>query len=284
LDQEGLAAPGSGPPDRYAVIGNPVAHSRSPWIHALFAEQTRERIEYRALLSPLDGFAATVEAFRATGGRGANVTLPFKEEASVIAETLSKRARAAGAVNTLIFSDSGIHGDNTDGCGLVRDLNLNLEFHVTGRRILLLGAGGAARGVLLPLLEEAPASITVANRSVEKARQLLCLLPTGVSAAVFACGFGELAGKSFDLVINATSSGLAGESLPLPHHLYKAGSLAYDMVYGRDTAFMRQARDDGAARASDGLGMLVEQAAESFFLWRGVRPVTAAVLSALRPA
>lgn len=279
MDQEGL-----GPPDRYVVIGNPVAHSRSPWIHACFAEQTRESIEYRALLSPLNGFAATVEAFRATEGRGANVTLPFKEEAFAISNTLSERARAAGAVNTLVFSGAGIHGDNTDGCGLARDLKLNLGLPVTDRQVLLLGAGGAARGVLLPLLEEAPVAITIANRNVEKARQLSCLLPHGRSATIVACGYGELAGKSFDIVINATSAGLAGETLPLPRHLFNADSLAYDMVYGRDTAFLRQARDDGAARTSDGLGMLVEQAAESFFLWRGIRPETATVLSALRGA
>ncbi len=279
MDQEGLDLP-----DRYAVIGNPVAHSRSPWIHARFAVQTREPIAYAALLSPLDGFAATIESFRAAGGRGVNVTLPFKEEAFAIANTLSERARAARAVNTLTFSDSGIQGDNTDGCGLARDLKLNLDFPVAGRRILLLGAGGAARGVLLPLLEEVPAAITVANRSIEKARQLSRLLPRARSAEVFACGYGDLAGRAFDLVINATSAGLSGASLRLPPRLFSTGSLAYDMVYGRETEFLRLARDDGATRTSDGLGMLVEQAAESFYLWRGVRPVTAAVLSELRGA
>ena len=284
MDQAGLRPPGLRQPDRYAVIGNPVVHSRSPWIHARFAEQTHECVEYGALLSPLDGFAATVEAFRAAGGRGVNVTLPFKEEACAIAKTLSERARAAGAVNTLVFSNSGIHGDNTDGCGLTRDLKLNQGFPLAGRLILLLGAGGAARGVLLPLFEEAPAAITIANRSADKARLLSRLLPRGHSPAVHTCGYGELAGKSFDLVINATSAGLVGASLPLPPRLFNSGSLAYDMVYGRDTAFLRQAREDGAARTSDGLGMLVEQAAESFFLWRGVRPETDPVLSALRVA
>lgn len=270
--------------DRYAVIGNPVAHSRSPWIHARFAEQTRENIEYGALLSPLDGFAATVESFRASGGKGANVTLPFKEEAFALSSALSTRAQAAGAVNTLLFSASGINGDNTDGCGLIRDLVINLGFQVAGRRVLLLGAGGAARGVLLPLLEEGPAAITIANRKVDRARELAGRIGDAHRGAVTACGYGDLRGERFDLVINATSAGLSDAPLPLPPRLYSAGSLAYDMVYGRDTVFMRMASADGAARTSDGLGMLVEQAAESFFLWRRVRPMTATVLHALRAA
>ncbi|MBS0335755.1 MAG: shikimate dehydrogenase [Proteobacteria bacterium] len=264
-------------PDRYAVIGNPVAHSKSPWIHARFAVQTGQDIVYQPLLAPKDGFAATVEAFRAAGGRGANVTLPFKEEACAISTRLSERARAAQAVNTLIFSGSEIRGDNTDGYGLVRDLAANLGFAIAGCRILLAGAGGAARGVVLPLLAERPSALVIANRTVDKARVL-----AGGFAGVRACGYSDLAGEGFDLVINATSAGLSDAALPLPRGIFLAGSLAYDMVYGRDTAFMRQARADGAARAADGLGMLVEQAAESFFLWRGVRPDTAPVLSALR--
>jgi shikimate dehydrogenase len=266
-------------PDRYVVIGNPVAHSRSPWIHARFALQTGEDIVYEPLLAPLDGFAATVAAFRAAGGRGANVTLPFKEEACVLSTQLSERARAAQAVNTLIFSEAGIRGDNTDGYGLVRDLTANLGVGVEGRRILLAGAGGAARGVLLPLLGERPSALVIVNRDVEKARAL-----ARGFAGVSACGYADLAGERFDLVINATSAGLSDSALPLPRGILLPGSLAYDMVYGRDTAFMRQARADGAARTVDGLGMLVEQAAESFFLWRGVRPETAPVLSVLRAA
>ena len=273
-----------GEPDRYAVIGNPVAHSRSPWIHARFAEQLDENIEYGALLSPLDGFKATVHGFRAAGGQGANVTLPFKEEAFALSTQLSSRAQAVGAVNTLIFSAAGIHGDNTDGYGLARDLLHNLGFPIAGRRVLLLGAGGAARGVLQPLLEEGPAVITVANRTVEKARLLVGRLPRGQSSPVVGCAYDELAGESFDLVINATSAGLTDTPLPLPPRLFSAGSLAYDMVYGRDTAFLRAARADGAAGTSDGLGMLVEQAAESYFQWRGARPLTAKVLAALRSA
>ena len=271
-------------PDRYAVIGNPVAHSRSPFIHARFAQQTAQPMEYGALLAPRDAFAATVAEFRAAGGKGANVTLPFKEEAYALCSATSARAKAARAVNTLIFSGSCIEGDNTDGCGLTRDLAQNLQFPVAGRRVLLMGAGGAARGVLLPLLEAGPVTLTIANRSVDKARQLVDDSADTHGAILSACGYAELAGKVFDLVVNATSAGLLDAQLPLPKGLYSPESLAYDMVYGRETAFLRAARGDGAARNSDGLGMLVEQAADSFFLWRGVRPSTAAVLSELRTA
>jgi shikimate dehydrogenase len=270
--------------DRYAVIGNPVGHSKSPWIHAKFAGQTREDIEYGSILAPNEGFAAVVAAFRGNGGKGANVTLPFKEEAYAISNELSERALAARAVNTLLFSKSGISGDNTDGCGLTRDLKLNQAFEIEGRRVLLLGAGGAARGVLLPLLEERPASLVVANRNVEKARELVRFLPGRRGEAVAVCSYDSLSGAGFDLVINATSAGLTDSALPLPAGLFAPGSLAYEMMYGRETAFMRQAGGDGAARISDGLGMLVEQAAESFFLWRGVRPRTAPVLAELRNA
>ena len=279
MDQAGLSAPG-----RYAVIGHPVAHSRSPWIHAQFAAQTGERIEYGALLAPLDGFASTLAAFRTGGGKGANVTLPFKAEAFALSESRSARAEAAGAVNTLDLCGDGIRGDNTDGCGLARDLAHNLGFSVAGRRVLLLGAGGAARGVLLPLLEERPADLVVVNRSVDKARALVAALAGRVPGPVAVCGYDELAGERFDLVINATSAGLSDAPLPLPPRLYSPGSLAYDMVYGKETAFMRTARSGGAARVADGLGMLVEQAAESFFVWRGVRPATGPVLAALRAA
>lgn len=286
MDQEGLGSAdrGAGPPERYAVIGNPVAHSRSPWIHARFAEQTAQKIEYGALLSPLGEFAAAVTGFRENGGRGANVTVPFKEEAFVLATELSPRAEAAGAVNTLIFSAGAIRGDNTDGYGLMRDLSKNLGFRIAGKRVLLLGAGGAARGVLMPLLEENPAQLTVANRTVGKARIMTASLPEALRGVPVIGGYGDLGGESFDLVINATSAGLSDEPLPLPRDVFAPGSLAYDLVYGRETAFMRSAMDDGAARSSDGLGMLVEQAAESFFLWRGVRPDTTAVLAALRSA
>ena len=270
--------------DRYAVIGNPVAHSKSPAIHAAFARQAGERLTYEALLAPLDAFAETVAAFRAAGGRGLNVTVPFKLEAFALAERRSPRAQAAGAVNTLAFDADGIFGDNTDGAGLVRDLTHNLACPLAGRRILLLGAGGAARGVVLPLLAAHPATLTLANRTESKAHALVdAFRPAAGAAALDACGFAALAGRRFDVVINATAASLADEAPPLPAGLYAAGALAYDMMYGRgDTPFLAAARRDGAARLADGLGMLVEQAAESFLLWRGVRPDTAPVLADLR--
>ncbi|MEW6165870.1 MAG: shikimate dehydrogenase [Pseudomonadota bacterium] len=264
--------------DRYAVFGNPVAHSKSPRIHALFAAQTGQDMSYDALLAPVDGFAAAVRAFVAAGGKGANVTVPFKEEAFRLATELTPRARAAGAVNTLSFAGDLIRGDNTDGAGLVRDLIHNLGCDLAGRRILLLGAGGAARGVILPLLEERPAALVIANRTAEKAARLAAEF--GIAGG----GFEALAVPAFDLVINATSAGLADAALPLPAGLFAPGALAYEMVYGRETPFMRQARQEEASdvRVADGLGMLVEQAAAAFALWRGVRPDTAPVLAALR--
>lgn len=268
-------------PDRYAVFGNPIAHSKSPRIHALFAAQTGEDISYEAILAPLDGFAAAVQAFQAAGGKGANVTVPFKEEAFRLATTLTPRARAAGAVNTLSFAEDAILGDNTDGAGLVRDLQANLGFDLAGRRILLLGAGGAARGVILPLLEAGPASLVIANRTEEKAFRLALEFAGQTNILPEGCGFAALAGREFDLVINATSTGLSDIALPLPPRLFAPRALAYEMVYGRETPFMKTAREQGA-RVADGLGMLVEQAAESFRVWRGVRPATAPVLAALK--
>jgi shikimate dehydrogenase len=263
--------------DRYAVIGHPVSHSKSPWIHAEFARQTGQDIDYASIEAPLDGFARAVDAFRAAGGRGANVTLPFKQQAfSYCGGEASARARAAAAVNTLRFEGAAVYGDNTDGVGLVTDLERNLGHAIAGRRVLLLGAGGAARGVLQPLLERRPAALRIANRTARRAEALARLFP-GVRGG----GFGELAGGSFDLLINATSAGLANEAPPLPPGVFAPGAFAYDMVYGRDTPFLAMARAAGAA-ASDGLGMLVEQAAESFLLWRGRRPDTAPVLAALR--
>ena len=270
--------------DRYAVIGNPIAHSKSPQIHAAFARQTGQALSYEALLAPVDGFAQTVADFRAHGGRGLNVTVPFKLEAFALAEHHTARAQAAGAVNTLALGADGILGDNTDGAGLVRDLSANLNFALAGRRILLLGAGGATRGALLPLLDSRPARLTIANRTVAKAEALAALFAARAGDCVLdACGFDALAGRRFDLVINATAASLADELPPLPPGLYAEGALAYDMMYARaPTRFMRAALADGAARVADGLGMLVEQAAESFTLWRGVRPDSSPVLAALR--
>jgi len=269
--------------DSYAVFGNPIAHSKSPLIHTEFARLTGQNMTYRALLAPLDDFPAAVDAFRAVGGMGANVTVPFKLEAfALCGENLSERARAAGAVNTLSFGSGGISGDNPDGVGLGADLRDNRAFPIQGRRILLLGAGGAARGVILPLLSQAPMSLTIANRTADKARELAQLF-SSEKAGVTACGLPELAGKHFDLVINATAASLSDQAPALPEGLYAPGSLAYDMVYGKGlTPFLTQAKEQGAAHLADGLGMLIEQAAEAFFVWRGLRPPTGPVFERLR--
>lgn len=271
--------------DRYAVFGNPIAHSRSPAIHAAFAAQSGEDLVYTAILAPLDGFAAALRDFVAAGGRGANVTVPFKEDAYRLADQLSARAELAGAVNTLSLADSGqIVGDNTDGAGLLRDLEDNLGFPVHGARVLLLGAGGAARGAIGPLLAAAPACLNIANRTPQKAVELAQRFAAQGSSPLAGGGFADLAGQSFDLVINASAASLSGEVPPLPAGIYAPGSLAYDMMYapGATTPFLAAARAGGAARVADGLGMLVEQAAEAFFVWRGVRPDSRSVLCALR--
>jgi shikimate dehydrogenase len=266
-------------PDLYAVIGNPVAHSQSPLIHAAFARQTGQHLVYERLLAPKDAFAATVRAFRARGGRGLNVTLPFKGEAFRYATMLSERASAAQAVNTLKFERGVTFADNTDGAGLVNDLLHNLGCAISGRRILLLGAGGAARGVIAPLLLQRPAQFALANRALDKALRLAQAFPGLLEASSYAA----LAGRQFDLVINATSASLAGALPPLPPGVFARGALAYDMMYGKgETPFLAFARSEGAALLADGLGMLVEQAAESFFIWRGLRPDTAPVLRLLR--
>jgi len=264
--------------DRYAVFGHPIAHSKSPQIHTAFARQTGQDMTYEAILAPLDGFADSVAAFIAAGGRGANVTVPFKEEAFRLASRLSPRAQRAGAVNTLNFDADGILGDNTDGAGLVADLTRNLHCTIVGKRVLLLGAGGAARGVIEPLLDQQPAALVIANRTVSRAEELAELFGRGVRA----CGF-DAADTPFDLVINATAASLAGDLPPLSPRVFTPDTMAYDMMYGRDTPFLDFARTHGA-RTADGLGMLVEQAAEAFHLWRGVRPDAAPVIAALRTA
>lgn len=262
--------------DRYAVIGNPIEHSKSPQIHAAFARQTGQDMEYGRVLAPLDGFAATVQTLRAQGYRGCNVTVPFKLEAFALAVERSPRAQDAGAVNTLIFDGGRLSGDNTDGAGLVADIVRNHGVKLAGARVLLLGAGGAARGVIRPLLEAAPAGLTLANRSPDKALDLQRQF-----GKLQACDFAGLSGQQFDVVINATSAGLSDAALPVPATIFAAGGLAYDMMYGRRTPFMQLAGEAGA-RVADGLGMLVEQAAEAFYLWRGVRPDTAPVIRQLR--
>jgi shikimate dehydrogenase len=260
--------------ERYAVIGQPVAHSKSPWIHSRFARATRQDIDYGLIEASLGGFARAADEFRAGGGKGLNVTIPFKEDAFRYCAKLSPRARTAGAVNTVTFG-AEVSGDNTDGIGLVRDLSGNLGVDLRGTRLLLMGAGGAAQGALGALLEAGIAAATVANRTEARARELASRF-SGVAAS----GYGGLDG-GFDLVINATSAGLSDEALALPPAVLGKARLAYDMVYGRETPFLAAARAAGVP-ACDGLGMLVEQAAESFFVWRGVRPDTAAVLRELR--
>ena len=269
--------------DRYAVIGNPVAHSKSPLIHAEFARQTGQDMAYAALLAPLDGFAATVKRFQAEGGKGLNVTVPFKQEAWKLATRLTDRARLAEAVNTLKFEpDGAILGDNTDGAGLTRDIRENLGISIAGKRVLLMGAGGAARGVLLPLLRQKPERLIIANRTPEKAVELERHF--SAYGPVEGGDYARLAGRQFDTVINATSSSLSGALPPLPPGVFAPGALAYDMMYGKGlTPFLQFAQANGAAHLADGLGMLVEQAAESFFLWRGVRPQTQPVITLLKP-
>ena len=275
-------------PARYAVIGQPIAHSRSPFIHAEFARQTGQHLHYEAIAAPLDGFAQAVRAFQAAGGRGMNVTVPFKLEACALADECSPRAQAAGAANTLLFREDGsIFADNTDGAGLVTDLRALLPHGLRGRRVALLGAGGAARGVLLPLLAERPAQLLIANRTMARAQALVADFAEAAAEAGVTLALATLEGLSgeWDLLLNATASALAGEALPLPwaRGLLAPGALAYDMVYAaQDTPFLADARRHGAAIVADGLGMLVEQAAESFLLWRGVRPQTDEVRRALR--
>lgn len=270
--------------DLYAVIGNPIAQSKSPQIHLAFAEATGQSIRYERVLGPVGGFAATVEALRASGARGLNVTAPFKLDAFACAHERSEDAQWAGAANALKFDGDTVRAQNFDGIGLVRDVVDNLGVPMRGRRVLLLGAGGAARGALLPFLREAPSRLLIANRTVDKALELAALARTRASSAteVHACGVGDLAGQAFDIVFNATSSSLSGLGLPLPPGLYAPQALAYDLTYGKGlTPFLAQARADGAARWVDGVGMLVEQAAEAFAWWRGVRPVTRGVIEAL---
>jgi len=268
-------------PDLYAVMGNPIAHSKSPQIHALFAAQTGQNLEYRALLVEPGQFATAARDFRAAGGKGLNVTVPFKQDAWVFADILSARAERAGAVNTLIFDRSGVRGDNTDGLGLVRDLTVNQGYALAGRRILLLGAGGAARGVLQPLLLEKPEQVVIANRTAEKALELSMRFSD--LGRVSGRGFAELVGRQFDLIINATAAGLDHQTPQLPDEMLASGGWCYDLMYGdQPTAFMQWGQAQGAAQVVDGLGMLVEQAAQSFHLWRGILPKTQPVIAALR--
>jgi shikimate dehydrogenase len=269
--------------ERYAVIGNPVAHSQSPFIHAEFARAENLSIRYERLHAATDRFSDVVSAFEKTGGRGLNVTLPFKGDAFRYAGETTERARAAEAVNTLTFRDGKVLGDNTDGVGLVRDIIENLDFPLRDRSVLILGAGGAVRGVLGPILQEGPASVTIANRTVIKAEALAHHFEALGFGHCRAVGYEALEGEHFDVVINGTSTSLHNELPPIPHGIFTTRSLAYDMVYSSGlTMFLQRAQAENAGMLADGLGMLVEQAAESFLIWHGVRPESRKVTNMLR--
>ncbi|HDR9100281.1 TPA: shikimate dehydrogenase [Burkholderia vietnamiensis] len=270
--------------DQYAVIGNPIGHTKSPLIHGLFAEESHQDISYTAIEGPLepdDAFAATVRSFFAAGGKGMNVTAPFKLKAFAMADERSERAALAGAANTLSFRDGRIIAENFDGIGLVRDIEVNLNLPMAGKRVLVLGAGGAVRGALLPFIAARPAELVVANRDVAKVEALIARVATGNS--LVACGYDDLAAMGrFDLVVNATSASLSGELPPVPPSVFDPRGAAYELVYGkRLTPFLRHARHAGVLGIADGVGMLVEQAAEAFAWWRGVRPETRAVIDRL---
>ena len=271
--------------DRYCVMGHPVEHSKSPWIHARFAQLAGEDVEYTKRLVPLGGFAEAVEQFRFEGGRGCNVTVPFKFEAAALATRLSARAALAGACNTLKFEAEGeVFGDNTDGAGLVNDLQRNARFAIAGRDVLVVGAGGAAAGLLGPFIEARPRSLKVANRTVAKARALCdrhAALASEHGVALACLALNEVRAPA-DLVVNATASSMSGDMVSLPHDLLRPGSLAVDLMYGPAAAAFLAWATSCSANARDGLGMLVEQAAAAFELWRGVRPDAARVLAELR--
>lgn len=267
--------------DFYAVFGNPIQHSKSPSIHRMFAEQTGQDLHYTKQLVEVGTFNASADAFFAQGGRGLNITVPFKQEAYAYAQQLTARAERAGAVNFLAkLSDGRILGDNTDGIGMVHDMH-NLGWQIAAKRVLILGAGGAVRGVLQPLLEEQPAQIVIANRTLAKAEDLAKnFIDLG---NVQASSYEQLAGEQFDIVINGTSASLAGELPPLPTGLLREGAYCYDMMYSAEpTVFLQWAQQQGAAQLADGLGMLVGQAAEAFYLWRQIRPEVVPVLTSLR--
>ena len=270
--------------DHYAVMGNPIAHSKSPLIHSLFAQQTKQSLDYTAILVELGQFNEAVSQFRDSGGKGLNVTVPFKRDAWRLVDERSPCATLAGAVNTIqIRADGNLYGDNTDGVGMVRDIRDNLGIAITGKRLLVLGAGGAVRGVLGPLLEENPAELMIANRTPERALELADAFEE--HGRVEGCRFDDIDGVRFDIVINGTSASLKGEVPPLPEGILSRNAFCYDMMYAAEpTAFMRWADDEGCEQIADGLGMLVEQAAESFLLWRGVRPDTAPVIQTVRKA
>ncbi len=268
-------------PDRYAVIGHPIDHSRSPWIHARFAQQTGEHMVYTAIDAAPAALVERVREFFDSGGAGLNVTVPHKQAVLPLLQELSDRARVAGAVNFIRrAADGRLRGDNTDGAGIVRDLTHNLGVPIAAQRLLLLGAGGAARGIIAPLLALHPAELVIANRSAARATDLAQQFTR--FGTVRGAAYAELKGQHFALIINATSAGLRNEVPPLPVEVLEGATVCYDLAYSRDTTrFVQWAREQGVARSIAGAGMLVEQAAESFLLWRGVRPDTTAVLADL---
>ena len=272
--------------DQYAVFGNPIKHSKSPQIHTAFAAQTDQGLEYQAICVPEDGFNEAVSTFLSGDGKGLNITIPFKEQAWQAAQQRSARAELAGAVNTLYRNDAGeLCGDNTDGVGMVRDIVENNGGTIGGKAVLVLGAGGAVRGVLQPVLAEKPGKLVIANRTVAKAEALVELFQPHTDVPMQAVGFDQLTGMQFELVINGTAASLQGEVPPLPDTLLANDAWCYDMMYGSEqTAFCQWAEQHGAQQSIDGLGMLVEQAAESFAIWRGVKPDTAPVIAKLRAA
>ena len=268
--------------DAYAVIGNPITHSKSPLIHTEFSKQTKQDIHYEAIFAPLNGFTAAINLFQQKGGKGMNVTVPFKTDAYKISTQLTEQAEAAQTVNTLVFNGNEIYGHNTDGIGLIRDIVANLGFTILAKRILLCGAGGAASGIILPLLKQKPSILVIANRTVQKAHKLQNQF-SSYDDNVVSGNYEDVAGEKFDLVINATSTSLTGNLLLLPKGIFATGSFAYDLMYGnKQTPFLQLAQREGAEYLSDGVGMLVEQAAESFFLWRGIRPVTKELIKSLK--
>ncbi len=263
-------------------MGNPIAHTKSPQIHTAFAQQTGQQIHYQAILVDQGGFNTALDEFQKQRGKGLNITVPFKEDAWKAADSLTTRAERAGAVNTLWFDENGKHyGDTTDGIGLIRDLTINHKITISGQEVLILGAGGAVRGILDPLFDQNPAHIMIANRTLSRAEELAAAFSD--RGELLAGDYGYLQGEKFDLVINGTSASLRGTVPPLPADVLRAGACCYDMMYANsDTAFVTWAKKHHADKALDGIGMLVEQAAESFYLWRGIRPETRPVIEMLR--
>lgn len=267
--------------DDYAVMGNPISHSKSPTIHSLFAEQTRQSISYTAIQVDSGGFPQAVGNFVAAGGRGLNITVPFKQEAWELVKNRSERAERAGAVNTVKIDKGLLYGDNTDGIGLVNDLSINNGIQLADKNVLLMGAGGAARGVLIPLLKQKPALLFIVNRTPDRAKDLA--IEFSDAGNIEGGGYEILQDKKFDVIINATAASLHGELPPLPDTLLNEAASCYDMMYAKQpTPFMNWASEQGADKVLDGLGMLVEQAAESFYLWRGERPNTQYVINLLK--